>query len=403
MLTIVPPNRTTAGQQALRRTTTPHQPTVGVCATAAAEGLFVNSALAYNPRDEDYAHLTAEQHLEMFKAKQSAETAAVDACYDCPLMVSCGEQALAVEAKGGRISGVVGGMTERERDLIRNPPTPRRPRLSGTATTTECLTILALATMGWGNRRISEATGHSTRLVAQVRRIIAGITLPLPVAATIEALVNDGAAAEEIPTMGGVDIPAEVHSAVQMAVLADKPGCRRPAPQQQATGQGPETVPGADQSPAAVGDDRAAGEPQIVVSTTTRFTASQDWSRAVLVHMADGREHHIDELVAVATPHLDDEEATRWWTTRNSTLVDGQRVLKDSAARVPTEERLARGRRLIVVNGLDARRRRGTPIERDGSYWTYQVDDLAAATATGGTDHIREASMALVDGQGSRS
>lgn len=92
--------------------------------------LYWSPALDIDMDDDEWVRMSRDEQVAALEAKTRAEEAAVDACMDCPLMMSCRKWAL---EQGQSVHGVVGGLTQEERGghvtrVTISDPTDRGPQ-----------------------------------------------------------------------------------------------------------------------------------------------------------------------------------------------------------------------------------------------------------------------------------
>lgn len=275
---------------------------------------FHNPDLFYSPTDAEFARYTPHQHEAAAQARRTAEEAAIDVCYDCPLLMQCEEIALA----GRHTPGVVAGRTEDEMRAMRrrrnNPnapePTPATapvyvmPRDRGHRGQINDEMVQILTAQGKTAAEIAQDLGCSSRSVTRAR-------LRLRV---------------ETPTCSTLAAPRPT-----LTVITNTTPTTRPT--------------------AAV--DAAAG---LVLSRVSPAM------KAIYLHLLDREYVHRDDLIDLAVEHVTETEALDNWTRRH-TLRDG--TLKPGQDQTAKADRIRNGARDVVSNALSASARNRGRTERD--------------------------------------
>ena len=287
-----------------------------------------------NPIADDYALLSATQRAEHLTAKTSAENAAIDMCMGCPVMLQCEAWAIT-----NPISGIVGGRTEAERNAIR-----AQRGLIDVILVEESPT--ALTDRGIRNQVSDEAVGRLTsqgRTSEDIAR-----TLGCASRTVVRARHRNSNALLRVASNPALTVTPETAQIPQVAL-----------------------IPVAAVSPASVPVTRSAfadltPKPTVAITTARRAQRTTHIRTATTVDapmfaiytaLSDNQWHDRDSLVAVGVTHVTDAAALAWWTTENSVVVNGERVLRTGRQDTPMSKRITSGARSKVMNSLSASHR----------------------------------------------
>lgn len=135
--------------------------------------LFSSPALDYDPSDEDYAHLSAQEHARAADRKAKAEQAAASICFGCPVLAKCEAWVRRMTREGRPVAGVVAGYTEAQRAAW---TTSRRvvqvtvtPRDRGPRGKVNDAAVMRLTKLGYSAEQIARELGCTARTVVRAR------------------------------------------------------------------------------------------------------------------------------------------------------------------------------------------------------------------------------------------
>lgn len=350
--------------------TAPHTDSIdwakGACRDPKIAPLFHDTALDYDPSSEDFAAWTVDKHQSAEATKRAAEQAAVDACYDCPIMQQCAAWSLRTD-----VPGVAGGYTETERHDLRT-------NLGIGFTDTQGDEAARTVTLTRGKR--GQIDDSEVRRLTEAGRDVAFIAQRLSCSERTVSRARDrlrkAAAAGELPANDAA--AACAHDAASGQVAHSFPRTR--AAEHADTKFGDPDVYPADLPPCKT---RSLNRHRLETSM-----------QAIYDVLADGYWHHVDELVQVGSLFVPEAEAVHTWTVRNSVSdpATGQKVLRPTRAGVPYSERVSHGARDKLTNALSASQRirgvtfRGGPDGTDLNLYRLHPDIRAAWLASMQTD-----------------
>ena len=375
------------GQQQFQSTTKATDTTMNVSVLATdtskpacwdAPEVFSSLALDYDPNDEDYTHLDPAGHAAAAEDRRTAEEAAVNVCYDCPLMLACEEMDAKASAIPGAVfvHGVIGGLTEDERlarlGRRRTAATvaPANPQIApgdrGPRKQVDDALVARLTLAGRTGDQIAHELQCAVRTVTRARkRMTSMLTSPLIVENNIPAIT--------------------------VPVAAESTAVSTAAPIAATTPVAPSSV-----STCAPQSTRKTRRTRTTVSagavTRHPFLNGRPISpamEAVYDHLSRNGETAFADLKNLAAIHIDDAEALEWWLNRNSTTEDGNRVIRPSKANLSGSERIREGALAKAHNAIDAAVRAGRYLSKDSDSvalipaaldaWRLRMTSAAAA------------------------
>ncbi len=326
--------------------------------------LFNHDALDYDPRDEDYADLTPQQHAEHALDKENVEAAAKAVCASCPMLSLCRSEAIAAS---GPAYGVTGGLTAAELRALRNPnliaddtddeyteePQPVvADRDRGTRGQVNDEAVGRLTRAGWDSPQIAEELGCSVRTVARARARLR----KLEQATSHEVLVS---AEEQVIAAAEEQVAAVVADEITTAVedlIAD------------VAHQGDTIANQIGQATRVADDTPVATVSPLHATTPLAARRLSPAMAAVYDALADGHWHHRSDLLDLATPLVDADHALAWFNRKNP-----------EDTRTSRQERIRRGAREVVANALTASaRNRGRTVRDPQNPALYRIANAAA-------------------------
>ena len=368
------------------------------CSAADALPVFANPAIDYSPTSDEYAHLTVKEHMRKAVEKWRAERDAVRLCGQCPLLVECQTLDRRDIAAHKIISGVVGGRPEAVR---RNPEEvqvlplrayvesvaaivrgeQKAPKQISEKVTTENAAIAdgdrgprgqinddlvrVLVAEGRTGAQIAHQLGCDPRSVSRAKKRM--------------GLTRNCQPAENVASDSAPKAAAATKTATQATPTPDAPTLDRldVAAIDRLHGQAtstPVTTPPA--TPAALDTaPRAPREPRCISTARTPFSGHRKVGAAmtaVFDYLAIHDEADTETLLRLATAHIDDTDAQRWWLDRNSTKnPDGSRTIKPSQANTSPTEQIAAGARGRAFNSLSAAHRNKGHLRRHEDTWSF--------------------------------
>lgn len=330
-----------------------------------APEVFSSLALDYDPRDEDYAHLDAEGHAKAAEARRKAEEAAVNVCYDCPLMLACEEKdAKAMAVPGAMfVHGVIGGLTEDERlarlgrrRIAASTLAPANPQIApgdrGPRKQVDDALVARLTIAGKTGDQIARDLQCSVRTVTRARKRMADA---LGAAADITPAVVPATAAV-VPT------PAAVSAVTDLSPVVATPTASATAVAAMAT-----PSPRSSKRTSTARPARTSARSSATTDARHPFLNGRPISaamEAVYDHLSRNGGTSFEDLKALAATHIDDNEAMEWWLNRNSTLDNGTRSIRPSKAAMSEAERIREGAMAKAHNSIDAAVRAGRYLSK---------------------------------------
>lgn len=343
------------------------------------QALFSAAALDYNPRDEAYSNLTPEEHAALAENKVAAEEAAVDVCFGCPLMLACEQDDKERDNHAIFISGVIGGRTEAERKARRagrtfvpaqkttSIPNPQvAPGDRGPRNQVDDELVATLTKAGKTSEEIAVIMGCSTRTISRARNRLK-LNQPAPALSAPAGTDIKTAAADtdKAPATNKVVINTETN-----ALFADSAADATASRTRAAINNAPRHTPRPRPT------KRATVAP--CRTTTDPFDSGRrvsSFMHAVYDHLVQvGGSDTLDHLVDAGVPHVNDDEAISFWESKNSTTLDGVKVLRSGKTNTPRHEQIAQGARAKVHNAIDATQRKGRYLTRDGDTYIFKAE-----------------------------